>query len=180
MDNPDIQKALFEASYKNPQDAASQLSKYGYKFESDISSPESKVFLNPEGSPVILHRGTHRLEDVGTDIKSVLLGREGRRTKQARELTKKVQERYKKPVTAVGTSLGGFLSEQSGAENVLTYNKAIRPVDIFKKIKPTQVDIRTSKDIISLPSILQRGGKKITKKLPFYTDILSAHSTKVL
>lgn len=172
-----LEKSLFEASYDAPQQAEQRLSQYGYKLQSDISSPESKVFLSPEGNPYILHRGTHRVEDVGTDIKSILLSQEGRRTKEARELTKKVQEKYKKPVTAVGTSLGGFLAEQSGAENVLTYNKGVRPTDIFKKIKPTQTDIRTSKDIISLPSLLQRGGKKKTIKLPFYTDVLTAHST---
>jgi hypothetical protein len=173
-------KELFQASYDKPLEAEKRLSKKGYKFQSDLSSPESKVFLDPEDKPIILHRGTHRLEDWGTDIKSVLLGKEGRRTKEARELTKKVQSKFGKPVTAVGTSLGGFLSEQSGAENVITYNKATRPKDIFKKIKTTQTDIRTSKDIISLPSILQRGGKKITKKVPFYTNIIKAHSTEVL
>ena len=173
-------KELFQASYDNPKQAEERLSKKGYKFQSDLSSPESKVFLDPQDNPVILHRGTHRLEDWGTDIKSVLLGQEGRRTKQSKELTKKVREKYGKPVTAVGTSLGGFLSEQSGAENVITYNKAVKPTDIFKKIKSTQTDIRTNKDIISLPSILQRGGKKITKKVPFYIDIFKAHTTSVL
>lgn len=176
----DNYKELFQASYDNPKQAEERLSKIGYKFQSDLSSPESKVFLDPEDKPVILHRGTHRLEDVGTDVKSILLGQEGRRTRQAKELTKKVREKYGKPVTAVGTSLGGFLSEHSGAENVITYNKGVRPKDIFKKIPTTQIDIRSSKDIISLPSLLQRGGKKITKKVPFYTDILTAHSTKVL
>jgi hypothetical protein len=174
-----MEKDIFQASYDNPLDAEKRLSKYGYKFQSDISSPESKVFLDPQDNPVILHRGTHRVEDWGTDLKSVLLGQEGRRTKQARELTKKVQETYKKPVTAYGTSLGGFLSEQSGAENVVTYNKAVRPTDIFKKRKETQTDIRTSKDIVSLPSIFQRGGKSRTIKVPFYTDIFTAHTTKV-
>jgi hypothetical protein len=174
-----MEKDIFQASYDNPLDAEKRLSKYGYKFQSDISSPESKVFLDPQDNPVILHRGTHRVEDWGTDLKSVLLGQEGRRTKQARELTKKVQETYKKPVTAYGTSLGGFLSEQSGAENVVTYNKAVRPTDIFKKRKETQTDIRTNKDIVSLPSIFQRGGKTKTIKVPFYTDIFTAHTTKV-
>ena len=174
------EKQLFEASYQNPLDAEKTLAKYGYKFQSDLSTPESKVFLDPQDNPVILHRGTHRIEDWGTDVNSILLGREGRRTREARELTTKVREKYNKPVKAVGTSLGGFLAEQSGAENVLTYNKGVRPTDIFKRRKETQTDIRSSKDIISLPSVLQRGGKTKTVKVPFFTDILTAHSTKVL
>lgn len=175
-----MEKELFEASYDKPLEAEQRLSKYGYKFESDLSSPESKVFLDPTGNPVILHRGTHRIEDWASNVNEILLGKEGRRLKEAKELTKKVQEKYKKPVLAVGTSKGGFLAEKSGAENVLTYNKAVAPTDIFKKIKPTQTDIRTTKDIISLPSVLQRGGKKQTVKVPFYTDIFTAHSTKSL
>jgi len=174
------EKELFQASYDNPLDAEKRLSKYGYKFQSDLSSPESKVFLDPQSNPVILHRGTHRLEDWGTDLKSILLGQEGRRTREAREITRKVKEKYNKPVKAIGTSLGGFLAEQSGADQILTYNKGVRPRDIFKQRKSTQTDIRTNKDIISLPSIFQRGGKTKTVKLPFYTDLLSAHSTKVL
>jgi hypothetical protein len=175
-----MEKELFQASYDNPLDAEKRLSKYGYKFQSDISSPESKVFLDPEDKPIILHRGTHRVEDWGTDLKSVLFSQEGRRTKQARELTEKVKQKYGKPVKAVGTSLGGFLAEQSGADEVLTYNKAVRPTDIFKQRKSTQTDIRTNKDIVSLPSIFQRGGKTKTIKVPFYTDIITAHTTKVL
>lgn len=175
-----MEKELFQASYDNPQQASERLAKYGYKLQTEFTSPETKVFLDPQEKPIILHRGTHRVEDVGTDIKSILFGQEGRRTKEAKEITQKVKERYGKPVKAIGTSLGGFLAEQSGADEVLTYNKGVSPKDIFKKISPTQTDIRASKDIISLPSLLQKGGKKKTVKVPFYTDILTAHSTKIL
>ena len=175
-----IQKELFAASYDNPLDAEKRLSGYGYKFQSDLSSPESKVFLDPQDNPVILHRGTHRAEDWGTNVKSILFGQEGRRTRAARDVTTKVKARYNKPVTAYGTSLGGVLAEQSGADKTFTYNAPIRPQDIFTPRKSTTTAIRTNKDIISLPSLLRRGGKTKTVKLPFYTDVFSAHSTKVL
>ena len=90
-----MEKDLFQASYDNPLEAEKRLSKYGYKYQSDLSSPESKVFLDPQDNPVILHRGTHRAADVGTDVKSVLFGQEGRRTREARELTTKVKQKYK-------------------------------------------------------------------------------------
>ena len=175
-----MDKELFQASYDNPQQAEERLAKYGYKLQTEFTSPETKVFLDPQDKPVILHRGTHRVEDVGTDINSILFGREGRRTKEAKDITQRVKQKYGKPVKAVGTSLGGFLAEQSGADEVLTYNKGVSPKDIFKRLPSTQTDIRTSKDIISLPSVFQRGGKKKTVKVPFYTDVFTAHSTKVL
>ena len=178
MDNK--QKDIFQASYDNPKQAEERLAKYGYKFQSDLSSPESKVFLTETDEPVILHRGTHRIGDVGTDLNSILLGREGRRTREAKDLTQKVKQRYNKPVTAYGTSLGGFLAEKSDADKVVTYNKGISPKDIFKRRKETQTDIRTNKDLISLPSIFQRGGKTKTIKVPFYTDVVTAHTTSVL
>lgn len=171
-------KDLFEASYDNPKQAEERLIKKGYKYDTEFSSPESKVFVK-NNEPVILLRGSKRVEDWGTNLKSVLLGQEGRRTREAKELTKKVKAKYEKPVTAIGTSLGGFLAEQSNSDRIITYNKATRPTDIFKKIKPTQYDIRTNKDIVSLPSLFQRGGRKRTIKLKPTTDILTAHSTSV-
>jgi hypothetical protein len=178
MDN-NIQKELFQASYDVPLESEKRLSKYGYKFQSDLSSPESKVFLDPEDNPVILHRGSKRVSDWASNLTDIALGYEGRRTKQAKELTKKVKEKYGKPVTAYGHSKGGQLAEESGADKIITYNKATRPTDIFKKISSNQTDIRTNRDLVSLPSIFQSGNKK-TIKVPFGTDFISAHNTKFL
>jgi len=171
-------KALFKASYDEPKKAEERLLKKGFKYDTELSSPESKVFVNEKtNEPVVLFRGTKRLEDWGTNLKSVLLGQEGRRTKEAKEVVKLAKEKYNKPVSAVGTSLGGFLAEQSGAEKVKTFNKAVRPVDILKYIPENQTDYRTNIDVISAPSILQRGSKKKTIQVQPFTDVLTAHST---
>jgi hypothetical protein len=170
-------KDIFEASYENPKEAKSRLENIGFTYDSDLSSPDTKIFYDKQGNPHITFRGTHRAEDVITDLK-VGLGYDTKRHKEAREITKKVQEKYNKPVSAYGTSLGGHLAEKSGAQNVYTYNKATGIKDIFKTIPKTQKDYRTEKDVVSFPSLFQRGGQKITIESPTNQDILNAHSIK--
>jgi hypothetical protein len=169
-------KSIFEASYQNPNEARQTLESKGYSYVPEYSSPESKVFLDKQGNPHITFRGTHRAEDAITDLK-LGLGLETKRHKEAKQLVKQVQEKYQKPVSAYGTSLGGNLAEHSGASNVYTYNKAVGAKDLFKKLPASQTDYRTEKDIISLPSIFQTGSKKVTIKSPVFQDVLSAHST---
>lgn len=169
-------KDIFEASYQNPEEARQTLEKKGYSYVSEYSSPESKVFLDKQGNPHITFRGTKRAEDAITDLK-LGLGLETKRHKEAKQLVKQVQEKYQKPVSAYGTSLGGHLAESSGASKVYTYNKATGIKDVFKSIPENQTDYRTQKDLISLPSVFQKGGKKITIQSPLFQDVLTAHST---
>jgi hypothetical protein len=170
-------KTIFEASYQNPSVAKSSLEEKGYKFDTEFSSPDTKVFVDVLGNPHIAYRGTHRAEDVITDVK-LGLGQETKRHKEAKELAKKVEQKYGKAASAYGTSLGGHLAESSGVSgNVYTYNKATGIKDIFKTVPKTQFDYRTERDIISLPSVFQRGGKKITIGSTKNEDFLKAHST---
>lgn len=169
-------KTIFEASYQNPNEARKSLENKGFSYVDEYSSPDTKVFLDKQGNPHITFRGTHRIEDVGTDIK-VGLGLETQRHKQAKKIVEEVGKKYQKPVSAYGTSLGGHIAESSGAQNIYTYNKAVGIKDIAKKIPKSQTDYRTEKDIVSLPSLFQTGGKKITIKSPFFQDVLTAHST---
>jgi hypothetical protein len=108
------------------------------------------------------------------------LGDYGFRSKNAKRLTQKVEAKYGKPANAVGHSYGGKLIEDSGAKGkIITYNKAVGLGDIGKKISKNQLDVRSEGDIISLPSLSQRGGKrelvKNKNKNPLY-----AHSIKPL
>lgn len=172
-------KSIFEASYKNPREAQMLLEGKGYKYDSELSSPDTKVFLDKEGNPHVAFRGSHRVEDAFTDLQ-VGLGIKTKREKEAQQAVKQIQEKYKKPVSAYGTSLGGKLAEESGASKVYTYNKAVGVKDLFKQIPSSQTDIRTSRDIVSLPSFTQSGGKKITIQSPFITTALKEHSTSAL
>ena len=70
------------------------------------------------------------------------------------------------------------MAESVGANKTYTFNKATGIKDVFKSIPKSQTDYRTEKDIISLPSIFQRGGQKITMESSKDDTVLSAHSTK--
>lgn len=173
-----VLKNIFEASYQNPKEAQKTLEETGFKYDTEFSSPDTKVFVDTFGNPHIAYRGSHRVEDILTDIK-LGLGQETKRHKEAKELAKKVEQKYGKAASAYGTSLGGHLAEHSGVSgNVYTYNKATGIKDVFRTVPKTQFDYRTEKDIISLPSVLQKGGNKITIESSKKDDILKAHSTK--
>ena len=171
-------KTIFESSYQNPSVAKKTLEDVGYTFDTELSSPDTKVFIDKAGNPHIAYRGSHRVEDVLTDIQ-LGLGKETKRHKEAKETAKKVEEKYGKAASAYGTSLGGHLAEQSGVSgNIYTYNKATGIKDIFRTVPKTQFDYRTERDIVSLPSVLQKGGNKITIESGKTDNFLKAHSTK--
>jgi hypothetical protein len=173
-------KTIFEASYQNPKEAKQSLEKIGYTYDTELSSPDTKVFTDIQGNPHITFRGSHRVEDIGTDI-ALGLGKETKRHKEAKDIAKKVESKYSKSASAYGHSLGGSLAEQSGVGgNVYTYNKAVGIKDIFRTVPKTQFDYRTEKDIVSLPSVLQRGGNKIIIESKKKDNILSAHKLTAL
>jgi hypothetical protein len=169
-------KAFFSASYENPKDARKTLESRGYKYDDEFSSPDTKVFVDNLGNPSILYRGSHRVEDAITDLK-LGLGLNTKRHDDAKDIAKKVEAKYGKAANAYGTSLGGHLAETSGVGGkVYTYNKATGIKDIFKTIPKTQTDYRTEKDVVSAPSLLQKGGKKITIASGKKDSVLKAHS----
>lgn len=175
-------KQLFEASYDEPKDAEQRLAKLGYVADKDLTTSKAKVYTDTEGKPIILHRGTElnkgwktALADIKTDIQ-IGLGRTPKRLTEAKRLTKQVEEKYGKPSTAVGTSMGGYLSEKAGSKDVYTYNKAVAPQDIGKTIKKSQKDYRTATDLISLPSVFQKN-KGLKTIRGFIANPLKAHST---
>jgi hypothetical protein len=172
---------IFRASYQNPKDAQTTLEKKGYKYDTELSSPDTKVFVDEMGTPHIAYRGTHRVMDWATNFK-ILTGKgtETEKVREAKDTAKKVEAKYGKAANAYGHSQGGFISENSGVGGqIYTYNKAVAPKDIFKKISEKQTDIRTTRDVVSLPSYFQ-SGKKITIQSPVGTDALSAHALKAL
>lgn len=168
-------KSIFEASYQNPNEARTTLEGKGYKYDTELSSPDTKIFVDSGGNPHIAYRGSHRVEDIGTDIK-LGLGYDTKRHKEARDIAQKVESKYGKSASAYGHSLASHLAEQSGVGgNVYTFNKAVGIKDIFRTIPKTQFDYRTEKDIVSLPSLLQKGGNKITIKSNKNQSIISSH-----
>jgi hypothetical protein len=173
---------ILAASYKPQREAESDLSKLGYTYDPELSSMDTKVFIDSKGEPHIAYRGTVRAETWADNAK-ILLGGKSDIDTEAIETAKKVQTKYGKAPTTYGHSRGGLLAELAGEATggkTYTYNKAALPQDAFKKIRKEQTDIRTSKDIVSAPSRFQSGGQKVVIQSKPTENFLSAHSLEPL
>ena len=172
-------KTIFESSYKPQQEFAHNVAQYGYEYDPELSSMQDKVFYDPKTKKAsIAYRGSTTAKDWLGNAK-LALGFKDPEAERRIQLADKVKAKYGEIDTIYGHSRGGFLAEKAGegtGAKVITYNKATLPTDVFKSIRPEQTDIRTTKDIVSLPSFLQTGGKKINLETPTTTSILGAHS----
>lgn len=143
---------LLKSSYLTQKDAAEKLAKKGYKHDSDLSTMNTKVFVNEYDEPLIIHRGSINIQDFLDDAKIAIgLGKTTQRVKDAKEITRKVEEKYKKPASSIGHSLGGYVAENVGAKGqIITYNKAAGLGDLgTKKNSGRQLDIFAEDDIVS-------------------------------
>lgn len=165
----DNTRLILEASYQPQREAEETLAKRGYKYDTELSSMENKVFYDPEtNKPYIAYRGSVRATDWLGNVK-LAFGLKDPNAERRIALAGKVKEKYGQAPDTYGHSRGGFLAEEAGERyggKTITYNKATLPADIFKKIRPEQTDIRTSTDIVSGLSVFQQGGRKQTIKIP--------------
>ena len=177
---------LLSNSYKPQKEAAENMKRKGYKYDHDLSNMETKVFVDEKNDePIIVHRGTTRVKDWFDDVKlAVGLGKSTQRVKDAQEINKKVEEKYKKAAHNVGHSLGGFISENAGGHgNIITYNKGAGLGDLFKrKNSKRQLDIFANGDLVSkIAQATQTSNKEFVKnkRSSILKPIrhLNAHST---
>ena len=178
-------RPILEASYQPKKQASKTLAKIGYKLDKKLSTNESKVFIDPYGQPNIAFRGSTNVKDFLFSDILVGLGKSkyDPRFKQAKELTKKVETKYGKPVDVFGHSLGGSLAEQSGAKGkIITFNKGVGIAGIGKTIPNNQTDIRSMNDIVSGLALTQKynNGSLETLKTPFFQSPIEAHGLKNL
>lgn len=174
-------KELLAASYLPQKEADKKLAKYGYKYDYDLSNMTNKVLTDPQGNPVILHRGSVRVSDWVSNNAPLAVGLASYapRFKEGKKVVAAVKEKYAgRPVTSYGHSLAGSIAERSGAEKVVTLNKGAGIGDIGKTIKPSQVDIRTKYDLPSALSQFQTGGTRI--ELAGTVNPLDTHMVKQL
>ena len=161
-------KDLIQASYSRNTPAREIGKKYGYVLDDEFSNAEQKVFIDKNKNPKIVFTGSRKGMDVITDL-AILTGLAGLtpRFQNASKLVDKVKQKYKnRPITALGDSMGGSLSESVGGkvDKVITTSKGVGLFGIGKKIRSNQTDIRASNDVISVLRNTQSGGKKITIK----------------
>ena len=166
MSTEDVANFL-EASYLPQREAEAKMSKMGFSYDPESSNMERKVFVDTKGNPHIAYRGSVRADDWLGNAR-IALGKTDKKMEGDLSETADVLKKYAgKEVTHYGHSRGGKTAEMAGERfggKVYTFNKATAPTDIFKKTRAEQTDIRTTHDVVSLPSIFQTGGEKITLK----------------
>ena len=171
---------LIAGSYQRNTGAREAGAKYGLRLDDSLSNAQQKVYVDRRNRPTITYTGTRTLGDWGTDILLGLgLEKYSTRFRQAKELADKVKQKYSKPATIIGHSLGGSLAEYAGGKGnkVITLDKGVGLSGIGKTIGKNQTDIRTSNDIVSLLSNTQKNiGKKITIKDKKNFNLLGTHA----
>jgi len=159
-------RQLIKASYNSVPDAQQRLDALGYSLDTDLSTPEAKVAVHRlTGNPVVMHRGSANAKDWLVSDALIALGRADRldpRHASARALTTRMREKYNRPVTAVGHSLGGRLAAKSGADRSISVNPAVGPRDAFRPRGAKETVLRTAADAVSLLDLTRRGGNSET------------------
>ena len=166
-------KHLMKASYMNQNDAQKYMAKYGYKYDPELSRNDTKVFLGPDGKPVVAHRGSRRVTDFIDDA-LIMLNLPNHRTNNAKRTNERVKQKYGN-YDAIGHSLGGNLASKSDADKIITYNKLATPFDNLNKENETSY--RTKND---LPSYISQYSKN-TVTIPdnhLLKTVLTAHDLK--
>ena len=84
---------LLKASYLPQKDAKAKMAKRGYGYDDQLSTMNTKVFISPDGKPVISHRGTKTIKDIADDALVALgLGKWGFCYKNAKRITDKAEK----------------------------------------------------------------------------------------
>lgn len=147
---------LMDLSYKPLPEAAHAGARRGYNLDPELSSENTKVFVHQaSGRPLVAHRGSKTFADWIVDDTMIATGKTdfSPRHWKARNVTKQAKNKYKRPVDAVGHSLGGRLAEHGGGDgHIVTYNKAAGINDVFSRPGKNwrQLDMRTEGDVVSL------------------------------
>ena len=158
-------KFLNDASYMKNKEAHKLGKKHSFRLVKHLSTREHKVFLDDNDNPYVAYTGSRKFEDFAITDPALLFGLHDftSRFQNSKIHSNKVRERFNKPLTITGHSLGGRLAEHVAEpeDTVYTVDKGTGFTDIGKKINDKQTDFRSPSDIISVFSNWQRGGKKI-------------------
>ena len=174
---------LLAASYDNSADARKIGEKYGYTLDTDLSSPEQKVFVNKKGKPLISFRGStsssipqFTRDWLQSDL-AILTGREKKdpRFQRSQKLVEAVDKKYGQNAMLIGHSLGGSLARASAGEKnkVIAYNPGVGLGGIGAKIKQNETVIRAPLDIVSALAETQKG--KVVRTRGYNFNPLASH-----
>ena len=86
---------LLKNSYQPQKVAKANMAKKGYGYDDQLSTMNTKVYVSPNGKPIIAHRGTTTFKDVIDDgLLALGLEKYGFRYKNAKRVTKKAEKKY--------------------------------------------------------------------------------------
>jgi len=157
-----------------------------YKIDKSLSSKWVKVYYNAgKKQCVVVHRGSSDGSDAWVDTKLLFQQKNNERFKVSEQTQKKAEKKYgAKNVTTVGSSLGGYLAEQFGANSkeIITISKPTTPLDALKgkKKHPNQYDVRNSKDAIASLQNFQKGKNDIIVTTDHYNPLKNHMGDDVL
>lgn len=154
----------------------------GYTLDKDLSDDRVKVYKNNTSNEVIVaHRGSKGFRDWLDNARYAYSGdiRTSGTYQEAKKKQQKAIDKYGADnIISVGHSRAGKFVEEFNKETpvkeVLTYNKAVHPNEVFQSNPENQTDVRTSTDLISGLSPLQFS-KNETVTIPSGYDLLKAH-----
>ena len=158
-------KDFLQASYLPQKEAAKFINEqYGYQYDPNLSSMQTKVFLSPgTQEAIVTHRGSKRIIDdwIKTNI-PLAIGQEGNTTRfqEAKSTIQRVREQYPNYKTiSVGHSLGGALARNSDSDFSVSYNPGIGIGNIGTVVKPNEKIYRTKGDVVSALSNVMFGNR---------------------
>ena len=159
---------FLQASYQDSR-ATDRLARKGYRVDSDLSSSNQSVFVNPRTKRMVVAvAGTHNGDDVATDTVFAFGGlKDTPRYKEARGVLNQARDKYLNYSTSVvGHSLGGAIASGIArpGELAVTYNKA---ATFGTTTRPNEQAFRQEGDVAS---VLASGNTNMTN-LP--TSLLS-------
>jgi hypothetical protein len=172
-------KSFLKASYKPGKKIPDNI------YDHHLSGKRVSVYHNPTtGKATVIHRGTASLTDwVKTNIPMALGYEGGKRFKHAKKIQKKAEKKYgASNVTTMGHSLGGRIAEKVGKKSsqIITYNKAATPKSIQKATPKNQIDIRTTGDLVSKLSTVQRHKTKMKTINSGLLNPIAAHDISLI
>ena len=141
-----------KASYNNPHEQKTSLSRYGYERDDALSNHNQQAYYNKSTKKLLYNvTGTHNLGDWGTNA-YLAAGKikDTNRYKSADEGLKQAKKKYGvDSATVYGHSLGGTIAGYIGSKNdtVKTLDKG---ATIGQKVRSNEHAYRTAFDPVSL------------------------------
>jgi hypothetical protein len=160
----------------------------GYEIDKELSDGRVKVYKDVNSDQaLVVHRGSSGTRDWIDNVRYGLTG-QMKTTDTFKKHSKKHQKALDKygaeNIIAVGHSRAGKYVEELNKENpvkeVITYNKASGPSDLFRKNPKNQTDIRTDIDVVSALAPLQSHENKVVTVPSNSWNPLTAHGTTPL